>query len=170
LRDTVLSKAVLVGTNLSSCDLSGATVYGIAAWNIELTGATQLNLRITPPDEPEITVDDMKVAQFAYLILHNAQIRDVIDTVAEKAVLILGRFTPERKRILDGLRDALREHNFVPMVFDFDRAVARDFTETLMTLAGMSLFIIADVTNPRSAPLELQAAVPNYMIPFVPII
>ena len=39
-----------------------------------------------------------------------------------------------------------------------------------MTLAGMSGFVIADITNPRSAPLELQATVPDYMIPFVPIL
>ena len=30
--------------------------------------------------------------------------------------------------------------------------------------------LIVDITNPRSAPLELQATVPEYMIPFVPII
>lgn len=34
----------------------------------------------------------------------------------------------------------------------------------------MSRFIIADFTKPRSVPLELEATVPNYMIPFVPII
>ena len=34
----------------------------------------------------------------------------------------------------------------------------------------MSLFIIADITNPKSSPLELQATVPDYQIPFVPII
>jgi hypothetical protein len=34
----------------------------------------------------------------------------------------------------------------------------------------MSLFIIADISNPRSAPLELQATMPQYMVPFVPII
>jgi len=39
-----------------------------------------------------------------------------------------------------------------------------------MTLAGMCRFIIVDITNPKSSPLELQALVPNYMIPFVPII
>ena len=39
-----------------------------------------------------------------------------------------------------------------------------------MTLAGMSCFVIADITNPKSAPLELNAAVPDYMIPFVPIL
>ena len=44
-------------------------------------------------------------------------------------------------------------------VFDFERQKGRDFTETTMTLAGMSCFVIADITNPRSAPLELQATV-----------
>lgn len=39
-----------------------------------------------------------------------------------------------------------------------------------MVLAGLCRFIIADITNPRSSPLELQATVPEYMIPFVPII
>ena len=31
-------------------------------------------------------------------------------------------------------------------------------------------FVIADITNPKSSPLELQAIVPDYQIPFVPII
>jgi len=30
--------------------------------------------------------------------------------------------------------------------------------------------VIADVTNPKSAPLELQATVPEVMVPFRPII
>lgn len=34
----------------------------------------------------------------------------------------------------------------------------------------MSRFIIADITNPSSSPLELQAIVPDYMVPLVPII
>ena len=40
----------------------------------------------------------------------------------------------------------------------------------MQLLAGLSRFVIVDITNPRSAPLELQATVPEYMIPFVPII
>jgi hypothetical protein len=59
---------------------------------------------------------------------------------------------------------------YVPMLFDFEKPTDKDFTETIMTLAGLSLFIIADITNPKSSPLELQATVPNYMTPFVPII
>ena len=35
---------------------------------------------------------------------------------------------------------------------------------------NLSHFVIVDITNPRSAPLELQATVPDYMVPFVPIL
>lgn len=94
----------------------------------------------------------------------------MIDTIGKKGVLILGRFTPDRKLVLDAIRDRLRELGFVPMMFDFDRPVQRDFSETIKTLAGLSRFIIADITNPKSSPLELQALMPDYMIPFVPII
>ena len=52
-------------------------------------------------------------------MLNNAEIRDVIDTIAKKAVLILGRFTPERKVVLDALREALRKQNYLPILFDF---------------------------------------------------
>jgi hypothetical protein len=129
----------------------------------------QENLIITPPGQTVIAVDNIKVAQFVYLLLNNEEIRDVIDTITSKAVLILGRFSDDRKPILNALRDALRDKGFLPIVFDFERPKRRDFTETIMTLAGMSCFVIADITNPRSAPLELQATVPDYMIPFVPI-
>jgi hypothetical protein len=76
----------------------------------------------------------------------------------------------ERKAILDALRDKLSEYDLLPIVFDFDRPTNKDFTETIKTLAGMCYFVIADVTNPKSSPLELQATIPDYQIPFVPII
>ena len=115
-------------------------------------------------------MDDLEVAQFVYLLLNNNKIRNVIDTIGRKGVLILGRFTPKRKAVIDAIREKLRALGYVPMMFDFDKPTDKDFTETVMTLAGMSLFIIADITNPKSSPLELQTTVPNYMVPFVPII
>lgn len=165
-----LTGAMLVGTNLKNVSLTDCSIYGISVWNIDLEGAIQDNLVITTPNEPTITVDNLKIAQFIYLLLNNAEIREVIDTIGQKGVLILGRFTPERKVVLDALREKLRSLNFLPIVFDFERPTAKDFTETIMTLAGLSCFIIADITNPKSSPLELQATVPNYMTPFVPII
>jgi uncharacterized protein YjbI with pentapeptide repeats len=170
LSEAYLFKADLVETNLEGANLVRCHVYGTSVWNVRLTGAQQLDIVITPFEEPEITVDNLEVAQFIYLLLHNEKIRGVLDTITSKAVLILGRFTEERKAVLNAIRDALRQRDYLPIVFDFERPTARDFTETIMTLAGMSLFVIADITNPKSSPLELQATVPNYMVPFVPII
>jgi uncharacterized protein YjbI with pentapeptide repeats len=171
LRGANLSQAALVETNLESANLTGCQVYGISAWNLKINENTkQSGLVITRNDEPTITVDDLEVAQFIYLLLNRQKLRTVIDTITSKAVLILGRFTPDRKAVLDAMADQLRSHNLLPIIFDFERATSRDFTETIKTLAGMSRFVIADITNPKSAPLELQATVPDYQIPFVPII
>jgi hypothetical protein len=56
------------------------------------------------------------------------------------------------------------------MVFNFDKPETTDFTDTVRLLAGMSHFVIVDITKPRSVPLELQAVVPDCMVPFVPIL
>jgi hypothetical protein len=103
-----LQAAALLSTDFTGANLTGCRVYGITAWNLTTQGAEQRNLVITrqrnsdiitQEDEFEITVDDIEVAQFVYLLLHNEKIRDVIDTVTSKAVLILGRFTDERKAV-----------------------------------------------------------------------
>jgi len=103
-----LTRATLVETNLTGTDLTGCSIYGISAWELKLEGATQTDLIITRHGEPTITVDNLEVAQFIYLLLNNEKIRDVIDSITTKVVLILGRFTPERKAILDAIRDELR--------------------------------------------------------------
>lgn len=165
-----LTGAKLIDTNLTGANLDDCRVYGIAAWNLKLQDAQQTNLIITKLGEPDVTVDNLEVAQFIYMLLNNAKIRDVIDTVAKKGILILGRFSPERKAVLDAIREKLRQLNFVPIMFDFEGARTKDFTETVKILAGMCRFIIADITMPKSSPLELGAIVPDFMIPFVPII
>lgn len=167
LQGACLMRATLIGTKLQRANLSGAIVFGISAWDVHLEGAIQRDLRLRP-SEP-LTVDNLEIAQFIYLLLKNDKIRDLINTVGRKGVLILGRFT-ERKEVLKAIRTLLRDLGYLPIVFDFERPTDRDFTETVKTLAGMSRFIIADITKPKSVPLELQATVPDYMIPMVTII
>src|SRR5712692_1798573 len=170
LRGAVLQRATLVETNLAEADLTQCSIYGISVWSVELKGAIQNNLVITPEGEPTITVDNLEVAQFIYLLLNNPKIRDVIDTIARKAVLILGRFTPERKAVLDALREALRTQGYLPILFDFEKPSSRNFTETVRTLAHLSRFIIADLTDPSSIPQELYAIVPTLAVPVQPLL
>jgi uncharacterized protein YjbI with pentapeptide repeats len=170
LKGADLVRATLVDTDLTGADLTDCRIYGVSAWRVKLEKAKQQNLVITRADESDITVDNIEVAQFIYLLLHNEKIRDVIDTIGKKGVLLLGRFTDSRMTVLERLRDKLRDLGFVPMVFNFDKPDTKDFSETVRLLASLSKFVIVDITNPRSTPLELQATVPDYMVPFAPIL
>jgi uncharacterized protein YjbI with pentapeptide repeats len=165
-----LCQASMVNTIVKDAKLDGCYVFGVSVWNLQGKPASMNGLVITSPDESFITVDDLDVAQFIHMLLTREKLRNVIDTITSKAVLLLGRFTPERKIVLDALADELRKKNYLPIIFDFERAKSRDFTETIKVLAGMSLFVIADISDPSSSPLELQATVPDFEIPFVPII
>ena len=160
-----IERAILVDTDLSGADLTGCRVYGVSAWALKLEGTKQQNLVITHENEPTITVDNIEVAQFIYLMLNNQKLRAVIDTVTSKAVLILGRFTDERKAVLDALREELRKREYLPILFDFSVPATRDMTETVSLLARMARFIIADLTDPSSIPKELEAIVPHLAVP-----
>jgi|SRR5438094_910552 len=171
LSDADLSGTNLVETDFTNATITGCRIYGVSAWNVSLMGTAQHNLIITKEGEPVVTVDDLEVGQFIYLILNNTKIRNVINTVTSKGVLILGRFSdPQRKSVLDGLREGLRNFDLLPIVFDFDCPTDKDYTETVQTLAGMSMFVIADLTSPKSTPLELEATVKHFKIPYIPII
>jgi uncharacterized protein YjbI with pentapeptide repeats len=157
-----LGGAQLIDTDLTDANVTSCRIFGVSAWRLTLEGAKQQDLIITRADEPEITVDNIEVAQFVYLMLHNEKIRDVIDTITSKAVLILGRFTEERKKVLDALRDELRNRNLLPILFDFTIPASRDVTETIKTLASLARFVIADVTDATEVRVELHNIVPDF--------
>jgi hypothetical protein len=150
LRGADLRAAILVRIDLTGADLTGCHIYGVSAWGLKLEGAKQQNLVITEANEPEITADDIEVAQFIYLLLHNEKIRDVIDTITSKAVLILGRFTEERKPVLEALREELRQRKYLPILFDFEKPSSRSRDETITLLARMARFLVADISDAKS--------------------
>lgn len=170
LTGTDLRRATLVETSFRNARLDECAVYGISAWNVELAGATQTNLCITPATDSPITVDNLEVAQFIYLMLHNQKIRQVIDTLTSKVVLILGRFSEDRKPVLDALRNALRQHDYIPVLFDFSGPESKSTSETIGLLARMARFVIADLTDPSSIPFELKEIVPGAHVPIQPLL
>jgi hypothetical protein len=166
-----LTGADLLNTNLEGAILTGARVYGISVWDVKLENAVQTSLVITPDEQPEITVDNLEAAQFIYVLLNNERIRHVLDTITSKVVLILGRFTPERKAILDAIRDELRNRDYLPVVFDFKKPSSKTALEKVSRLAQMSRFVIADITDAKSVLQELQAVVPsNPSVPVQPLL
>ena len=60
--------------------------------------------------------------------------------------------------------------DYLPVLFNFEKPRNRNFTETVRTLAHLSRFIIADLTDPSSIPQELQAIIPSLAVPVQPIL
>ncbi|WP_052808423.1 pentapeptide repeat-containing protein [Methyloterricola oryzae] len=163
-------------TNLTDAHIVGCTLYGLSAWDLQLEGAEQKDLVIRYREPQggsmrELLVDDLLVAQFLYTLLNNGNLQNVIAETTSKIVLILGRFSDERKQVLEKIRDALKErkgeNRYVPIIFDFKPEENRGLTETILLLASLSKFVIADLTDAKSIPQELSHIVPN--LPSVPI-
>jgi uncharacterized protein YjbI with pentapeptide repeats len=166
-----LTSAHLVETCLKDARLEGCRVYGVAAWNVDLTGTVQKDLVVTSVGDSVVTVDDIEVAQLVHLALNSAALSKCIDTVASKLVLILGRFSEERRPVLDAIRADLRERGLVPVVFDFEKPARRSLTDTVATLAHLARLVIADITDARSVPYELGRIVPHLpSVPLLPIL
>lgn len=117
---------------VEGAQFSDAEIYGISAWNLKGMPKSHNDLVIVLKEEGLVTTDDLEVAQFIYLMYDNKKIRNVLNTVTGKSVLILRRFTPpRRKAVLDCLREKLRKCDLLPIVFDFDRPADKDYTETV---------------------------------------
>ena len=178
----------LAKTNLKGADLTGCNLYGLSAWDLWTDRQTrQARLRITY--EPLIQksrlrerdrtrrttasevaiVDSIDLATFIYMTLNNRNISRIFNATGKKWVLLLGRFT-KHKDVLTQLTTELKKRKYVPIIFDFSKPDRQDLIETVTLLEGMSAFVIVDISDPRSTPMELQAIAPNYGVPIVPII
>jgi hypothetical protein len=97
----------------------------------------------------------------------------VLSEVASCSVLILGRFSADRKPVLDLIRRELSTgtRDYVPIVFDFDRPKELTMIEAVFRIAAVSRFVIADLSDPKWVLAELQKILTSLpLLPVVPII
>ena len=169
LRKAVLRFASLVGATVTGANLREAEVYGVSAWKLVGEPKNQERLIIREDnDAVGTTVDDLDTAQFLFMLRENDKIADIINTASQRTVLLLGRFKPPYKKVLDALKAHLLSRNLVPVLFDFDVPKGRDLTETVASLAHMACFVIPDLSGAKSVPQELSVIVP--FLPSVPVV
>jgi uncharacterized protein YjbI with pentapeptide repeats len=185
-RHANLSHAILNGAALQGADLSGARVAGLSTWDVKVDATTRQKgllleqvgdfLEDLVDDDDRGTkpvvgrVDHVEAVQLVYLLRDKVKFRTVIDALTAKVVLILGNFRSRRLTVLRAIERALAGIGYAPVVFDFEPPTDRDLVETVALLAGLSCFVIADLTEPRSTPLEAMLVVPQLRVPFATII
>jgi len=123
-----------------------------------------------PVKYDHLSVEDRDTAHFISQIVSNPKLTKIIDASTGRMVLLLGRLSGGRKRVLEAMKQKLLELGYAPVVFDFPEPHDRDKIETVTGLAWLSRFVIADLTAPRSTPLEAHAIVPHLMVPFASVI
>lgn len=170
LSGSSLMWAQLIETVFVNATLSNCRVYGASIWNSNFENATQFNILINKRNEYDISVDNIEIAQFLYLITSNKKIKDVIETLTSKVVLILGRFTSGRKSVLDKIKNELIRLNYVPVIFDFQKPVNKDFIEPVLLLAHLAKFVLADFSDSNIILEEVPLIAQNTSVVIVPII
>jgi hypothetical protein len=69
------------------------------------------------------------------------------------------------------MRNELRKHDLLPIIFDFSIPAGRDVTETAKVLAGLARFVIADITDATEVRAELHHIVEGFpSLPVQPIL
>jgi hypothetical protein len=99
--------------------------------------------------------------------LESRTLGEVIGHLQEVMVLVLGNFSDANKRRLMLIKSELEAAGLAPVIFDFERSRASDFGETVRILAGLTSFVIADMSDPRSVVVELQLLAPDTAVPII---
>lgn len=98
---------------------------------------------------------------------------EIMSELSRRRVLILGRFTGRRLKLLEAIKVHLQTHGnqYIPELFTFARPQSRDLVESIIGFAALSRFIIVDLSEPNCVQSELEAIVPNFQsVPVVPVI
>lgn len=98
---------------------------------------------------------------------------DIMSELSKRRVLILGRFTGRRLKVLEGIKAYLEKHSnhYIPELFTFRKPDSRDLIEAIIGFAALSRFVIADLSEPKSVQSELEPIVRHFQsVPVVPVI
>jgi hypothetical protein len=162
-----LNRSNLVGASFRVREITETVVYGIAAWDLETSDEMKqsklvieqtyhLYSNLLEQGKVPIMVDDIELAQFVHYLSAHKKMRYAINVLSDKGVLLLGGFKDGGLDRPNSIRERLQRKGYVAMIFDFARPDSLSLTETVVTMAGLSKFVVADLSGP-SIPWELNS-------------
>lgn len=175
LNEAIMNETSFLGAKLREASVAGTFIRRVKTDKTTDQRALNVDVHVAWDAGPGRIIrftetDDIRLAQFHEIIDEQGSVANLISAGSKRVVLILGRFLPRRKFVLNQLAEALRNRGKVPVIFDFPGPNNRELGDTVRFIAGMSQFIVVDLTKASSVPLELQTIIPDLMIPVLPII
>lgn len=172
-----LNRVNLVGASFRVREITETVVYGIAAWDLQTSETSKqsrlviertydLYSELIAQGKVPLMVDDIELAQFVHYLSDHRRMRDTLNILNDKGVLLLGRFKDGGIERLYAVREQLQRQGYMAMIFDFERPDNMSLTETVVTMAGLSKFIVVDLSG-ASVPGELQAILSQIKKPIV---
>lgn len=161
LRDACLCQVRLLHASLVRANMDGCQVAGMVVQGVKFQETTQQNLVISLPGTPAVLTDHLEVARFLELLSGRERLRDLIENISTRFVLLLGSFSATWERTCA----ALRAHGYHPVSVDGDKVVHRDVTQILAPLARLACLLITD--QPETSDVVVQI---RKLCPALPII
>ncbi len=154
-----LNRVNLTNANFHVDSIKETVVYGISAWDLKTSPTSKQSKLviektygfysdIIAEGRIPMMVDDIELAQFIYYLTNHKKLRETINVMNSRSVLLLGRFKNGGLERLYTIREWLLDRNYLPMIFDFERPDSMDLVEVITTMGGLSKFIIADLSGP----------------------
>lgn len=162
-----LNRVNLVGASFHVKEITETVVYGIAAWDLQTSDdmkqsrlvierTYELYSDLIRQGKVPMMVDDIELAQFIYYLSNHKKMRDALNILNDRGVLLLGQFKDGGLERLYSIREWFQGKGYMAMIFDFARPDNLSLTETVVTMAGLSKFVVVDLSG-SSVPAELQA-------------
>lgn len=162
-----LNRINLVGASFRVQEITETVVYGLAAWDLETSPEMKQSKLVIEKTydlysdfmqqgKVPMLVDDIELAQFVYYLSNHKKMRNAINILNDRGVLLLGGFKNGGLERLYAMREWFKHKGYMAMIFDFVRPDSLDLIETVITMAGLSKFIVVDLSGP-SVPAELDA-------------
>lgn len=157
---------------------------GLFSWGLFMVHMPSPDATLFPrPAAPRVTNDQASVRRKhvatvsstlrAAKELDGMNFGEIMSELSKRRVLILGRFTGRRLKVLEEIKTHLTNHEnrYIPELFTFRKPKSRDLVEAIIGFAALSRFVIADLSEPKSVQSELEAIVPHFQsVPVVPLI
>jgi uncharacterized protein YjbI with pentapeptide repeats len=169
-REVNLDLSSFYDVDCDGAELENCHVFGMRICCVRGTPSRQRRITCSALGQPPLLIEDFKLAPFIHELDRDEATGRLIETLATKLVLLLGRFKAGPKELLDRLFAAFRRRGYIPAIIDFKCAGSHSWDEVMLSVAMCAHFVVVDMTDAHAAFAEVPYILASRAVPIKPLI